>query len=487
MSTTLGDQQHWIGGEWVEAQSGERVPAVSPSSGETIGTVPHGDREDARAAVDAAARVADRLLWTTPVQRSGFCHRIADEIEARQDELATALTLDQGKPLSEARMEAAACSHFYRQAAEDILRLRGETLHSADPNKRILSFHQARGPYAVITPWNFPYNIPSEYLSANVAAGNPVVWVPAPTTTACALVFAKALEAADLPPGTINVVAGAGPVVGDEIVVSPHTVGVCFTGSPATGRTIAGRAAAKPLLLELGGNGPVIVLDDADVHSAADGIAFSAYFNAGQACSATERVIVTDGVAEALLEAVLSRTSQVRLGDPFDPATTMGPLNNEATAEKMDRHIDDARERGAKVLAGGGRAGGFPTDLYYEPTVVVDVTPDMLIHREESFGPVVPFTTVADVEEAVRVGNDNALGLISSVYTRNITAAYYVAERIRTGVVNVNETPDYWESHVPYGGRAGTGSGIGRLGGIHTLREVMDIRSMVIDLEKGGF
>ena len=486
MTTSLGDLQMWIAGEWVEARSGARVGAVSPATGEEIATVPDGDRADSDAAMDAATAVADRLLWTTPTQRSAFCHRIADEIGAREEELTIALTLDQGKPLSEARMEAKACAHFYRQAAEDILRLNGETFHSSDPNKRILSFYQARGPYAVITPWNFPYNIPSEYLSANVAAGNPVVWVPAPTTTACGLIFAQALEAADLPPGTINVVTGPGPVVGDEIVSSPKTVGVCFTGSPATGLTIAQRGAGKPLLLELGGNGPVIVLDDANVESAADGIAFSAYFNAGQACSATERVIVTAGVADDLLAAVMARTSRVRLGDPLNDETTMGPLNNEATAEKMDRHIADARKRGASVLAGGGRATGFPTDLYYEATVVTGVTPEMLIHQEESFGPVVPFTTVDDLDEAIRIGNSNTLGLISSVYTRNLTAAYYVAERIRTGVVNINETSDYWESHVPYGGRAGTNSGIGRLGGMNTLREVMDIRTMAIDLEKGG-
>ena len=483
--TTLGDQQMWIGGEWVEARSGDRRSATSPATGAEIGTVPDGDRVDAQTAIDAANEVADRLLWTTPVQRSAFCHRIADELESRREELAQALTLDQGKPITEARMEAGACSHFYRQAAEDILRLRGETLHSADPNKRILSFYQARGAYAVITPWNFPYNIPSEYLSANVAAGNPVVWVPAPTTSASGLVFARALEAADLPAGSINVVTGAGPVVGDEIVANPGTVGVCFTGSTVTGKTIATRGAGKPLLLELGGNGPVIVLDDANVEKAADGVVFSAYFNAGQACSATERVIVQQGIADELVEAVMTRTASVRLGDPFDESTTMGPLNNEATAAKMDRHVADAREKGATVLTGGGRASGFPTDLYYQPTVVVGVTQEMMLHTEESFGPIAPFTTVETMEEAVRVGNDNALGLISSVYTRNLASAYYVAERIRTGVVNVNETPDYWESHVPYGGRAGTGSGIGRLGGLNTLREVMDIRSMAIDLEGG--
>lgn len=483
---SLGDQKMWIGGLWVDARSGAVDQATSPSTGEVIGTVPAADREDARLAVAAAARVADDMLWATAPQRSAMCHRVADALEERQEALAIALTLDQGKPLSEARMEAGACSHFFRQAAEDILRLAGQTLHSADPNKRILTFHQARGPYAVITPWNFPYNIPAEYLSANLAAGNPVVWVPAPTTSACALVFASALDAAELPAGAINVVTGAGPVVGDEIVVTEGLVGVCFTGSPLTGKTIATRGAGKPMLLELGGNGPVIVLDDADVDHAADGICFSAYFNAGQACSATERVIVTEGIADRLVEAVLRRTEQVKLGDPFDAATTMGPLNNTATADKMDRHIADAIDKGATVLAGGGRASGFATDLYYQATVLAGVNEEMAVHHEESFGPIVPFTQVADMEAAVTLANANTLGLVSAVYTKNMAAAFYVAERIRTGVVNINETPDYWESHAPYGGRAGTNSGIGRLGGANTLREVMDIRNMTIDLAKGG-
>lgn len=481
---SLGDQLMWIGGEWTEALSGAKRNATSPSSGQPIGTVPDAGREDAQRAIAAAGEVSDRLLWSTATERSQFCHRIADALERRQDELAAALVLDQGKPIREARMEARSCSHFYRQAAEDILRLNGETFHSADPNKRILSFYQARGIYAVITPWNFPYNIPGEYLSANVAAGNPVVWVPAPSTTACSLVYAKAIEDADLPAGIVNVVTGAGPVVGDEIVGSPETVGVCFTGSTRTGNTIAQRAGTKPTLLELGGNGPVIVLDDADLADAAQGIVFSAYFNAGQACSATERVIATEGIAEALVEEVLRLTEQVRLGDPFDEDTTMGPLNNEATASKMDRHLQDAVSKGAQIRVGGGRAEGFQTNLYYRPTVLTEITPEMDVYSEESFGPVVPVSQARSMEEAVALGNENAYGLISSVYTRSLSSAFYVAERLRTGVVNVNETPDYWESHSPYGGRAGTGSGKGRLGGMNTLREVLDVRTMLIDLPR---
>lgn len=484
----LGKLQFYIGGEWTESESGRWMDATSPSTGAVIGSVPMGTREDARRAVGAAKLAESVGRWMTASERSRLCHRVGESLEAHHEELSWALALDQGKPLSaEAKLEAASAPHFYHQAAEDILRLNGEFLPSQDANKRVVTFYQSRGTYAVITPWNFPYNIASEYLSGAFASGNPVVWVPAPSASACVLVFAKAVVEADLPVGMFNVVTGEGPVVGDEIVADPRTVGVGFTGSPETGHLIAQRAAGKSLLLELGGNGPVIVLRDADLDSAADGIVFSAYFNAGQACSATERVLVDSSVADELLAKVLKRTDEVRLGDPFDDATTMGPLNNEMTALKMDRHVEEAVSKGAVVHRGGQRAEGFETNLYYEPTVLTGVHGDMAINREESFGPIVPFIEIDGIDGAIDAANDNKLGLICSVYTKNLKAAFYAAERLRTGIVNINETPDYWESHIPYGGGSGTQSGLGRLGGSNTLREMMDVRSMIIDLEKGGF
>ena len=207
-------------------------------------------------------------------------------------------------------------------------------------------------------------------------------------------------------------------------------------------------------------------------------MAFSAYLNAGQACSATERVIVQRPVRDALVERVMERTARIVLGDPLAPGTTMGPLNNESVAQKMDRHIADAVVRGATVLTGGKRANGFPTDLFYEPTVLVDVKPDMEVSREESFGPIVPVLEVDSHDEAIAMANDNPVGLICSVYTKNLKAAFHYAERLRTGIVNINETPDYWEMHVPYGGVAGKQSGIGRLGGMSALREMVDVRTM---------
>jgi len=488
LTTPVGDLKMYIGGEWTDGAGSERLALESPSSGAVIGTVPAGTKTDADRAIAAAAAAEETLRWMTPLERSAMCKRVVEALNRSVDELARVIALDQGKPYySEARWEAGACTLFFREAAEDIVRLHGETLPSSDRCKRMISFWQSRGTYAVVTPWNFPYNIPSEYISAALAAGNPIVWVPAPTTAACAVVYARALAEADLPPGAFNLVTGLGPVVGDAIVSHPAIRGVGFTGSPATGRRIAERAAGKPLLLELGGNGPVIVLADANLDAAAAGITFSAYLNAGQACSATERVLVDAAVKDALVEKVMEITAKIRLGDSFDPETTMGPLNNEAVAAKMDRHIEDALASGARLLTGGARAEGFPSRLYYQPTVLDGVLPSMAVNREESFGPIVPFMTFRGHEEALALANDNDLGLISSVYTRNLKAAFYFGERLRTGIVNINETPDYWETPVPYGGVAGRQSGIGRLGGMHTIKEMMDQRGMIIDLDKGGF
>jgi succinate-semialdehyde dehydrogenase/glutarate-semialdehyde dehydrogenase len=485
LTAPLGKLQMFIGGDWVDALEGQTEPARSPRDGSTIAELPAATRRDARRAVDAAVAAESTLASLSPKERAGLCKRVADVAERRKDDLARAIALDQGKPYySEGFWEAGAFPHFFHEAAEEITRLKGESIPSQDPRKRIITFWQPRGAYAVITPWNFPYNIPSEYIAAALAAGNPVVWVPAPTTSACAVEYARCLAEADLPPGAVNLLIGPGPVVGDAIVADERTKGVGFTGSPQTGRTIAERAAGKPLLLELGGNGPVIVLDDADLDAAVEGIAFSAYFNAGQACSATERVLAQRSVYDELADRVLTKTAEIRLGDPFDETTTMGPLNNEAVAAKMDVHIADAVESGASVLAGGKRAKGLPSNLYYEPTVLTGVDPGMRVSREESFGPIVPLIPFDDHEEAIALANDDALGLICSVYTRSLKRAFVFGERLRTGIVNINETPDYWETQVPYGGVAGKHSGIGRLGGPNTLREMMDVRALIIDLGK---
>jgi acyl-CoA reductase-like NAD-dependent aldehyde dehydrogenase len=481
----LQDLRMYIGGRWVDSAGAKRFEARSPATGQVIGTLPEGTREDAQRAIDAAQKGKALLAGMSTWERSKLCDRVADVLERRKEELARLLSLEQGKPYhTEARGEVGSTIEGWRDAAEHVKWLETSVIPVQDHHKRVVTIRQPRGVYAVITPWNFPLNIPTEYLAPGLATGNAIVWVPAPTTSAVAVKLVECLEEAEVPPGAVNLVIGPGPVVGDEIVAHPGTDAVGFTGSSATGEHIATRAAGKPLLLELGGNGPTLILDDADLERAAEATAFGAFFNAGQVCSAAERILVHRRVYQEIADRLADRAKQIRLGDPFDARTQMGPLNNQPVAQKTDRHIADALTRGARVKVGGARAVGLATDLYYQPTVLTGLTRDSLINREETFGPVAPLAPFDSDEEALEWANDNTLGLVSAVFTQNLSRAYYFAERLRTGIVNVNDSTNYWELHIPFGGVAGKRSGIGRLGGKHTLMEMTDLRTICFDVRR---
>jgi succinate-semialdehyde dehydrogenase/glutarate-semialdehyde dehydrogenase len=297
----------------------------------------------------------------------------------------------------------------------------------------------------------------------------------------------ECLEEAGVPPGVVNLVTGSGPIVGDEIVANPGTDAIGFTGSPETGRHIAERAPLKPKLLELGGNGPTVVLNDADLEKAGAAIATGCFLNAGQICMATERVLVQRGAHDELVERIVAAAKAVRLGDPLDSDTTMGPLNNRPVAEKMDHHVADAVARGAEVLYGGKRAEGLGSKLFYLPTVVDNMPIDSLMNTEETFGPIAKVRAFDDYEEALTIANQGNLGLVTAVFTNNFKDAFYFAERLRSGIVNINERQTYWELHIPFGGVSGTASGLGRIGGKHTMMEMTDLRTMCIDIGGEGF
>jgi succinate-semialdehyde dehydrogenase/glutarate-semialdehyde dehydrogenase len=310
-----------------------------------------------------------------------------------------------------------------------------------------------------------------------------VVWVPAPSTSVCAVKLAECVLDAGLPAGVFNMVTGPGAVVGDEVAGSAGTQAVAFIGSVATGERVARRAAGKALLLELGGNGPLVVLEDADVAAAAEASLAAAFLCAGQSCTAGERFLVHERVRDEFVDRVRELVArEVRLGDPFEEGTTMGPLNNEPTAEKMDRHVADALERGAEAIVGGARAAGFPTPLYWQPTVLDRVTDEMEVAREETFGPVVPISTIRSDEEALQITNSSPYGLLAAVWTRDLARGLRFAEAARAGWVNINESTNYWESHLPFGGRAGTSSGTGRVGGRHPLDTFTEPKTVVFGL-----
>jgi acyl-CoA reductase-like NAD-dependent aldehyde dehydrogenase len=472
----------FIGGEWRAAASGAEERATSPATGEDLGAVAQGDRDDARAAIAAAGAAFRAWSAETAFARANALRRIADVCERRRDELARALTLDQGKPLyAEAYDEVDELIVMWRAAAEDGVRLEGSIPSSSSPGKRVLLMRRALGPVAVITPWNWPYTMPAEIVAPALAVGNTVVWTPAPSTAVCSGLLAECVAEADLPPGVFNFVLGPGPVVGDELVANPGTVAVGFIGSTATGRRIAERGAGKRMLLEMGGNGPLVVLDGADLDAAAQAAVSACFLCAGQSCTAGERLLVQDPVRDEFVSLLAGAVSaDVRLGDPFARETTMGPLNNEGVAAKMDAHVDDAVTRGARVVAGGARSEGTPTDLYWTATILDDVPADAQAAVEETFGPIAPVVGVTSLEHAIELTNASPYGLLAAVFTGDVMDGLRFADRVRTGLVNINETTNYWENHLPFGGRAGSDSGTGRIGGRHALEQLTELQTIVI-------
>jgi acyl-CoA reductase-like NAD-dependent aldehyde dehydrogenase len=474
--------QMFVGGSWQPSASGETFDATSPATGELIGTVPQGDRNDARRAIAAARAAADGWARLTAFERAAKMHAVGDLIESRREQLARTLTLDQGKPLhAEAFDEVDELIQYWRIAAEDAKRLGGELPNSVSPGKRVLLVRRPRGVVGVISPWNWPYTMPAELLAPALACGNAVVWTPAPSTAICAVELARCIADADLPPGVFNLVSGPGPVVGDEIARNPGTDGVAFIGSTATGRMVAAAAAGKATLLEMGGNGPLVVLDDADLDAAAGAALTACYLCAGQSCTAGERLLVHRAVQDEFVALLARRvTEQILLGNPFDDTTTMGPLNNEPVAQKMDEHVADAVQRGASVVSGGSRAAGFATSLYWQPTVLSGVPADARVAVEETFGPVAPVVAVDSLEHAISLTNASPYGLLAAIFTADLANGLEFADRVHAGWVNINESSNYWEAHLPFGGRAGTDSGIGRVGGSHVMQSFTELQTVVL-------
>jgi acyl-CoA reductase-like NAD-dependent aldehyde dehydrogenase len=472
----------FVAGDWRQAASGETYTTTSPATGAEIGAIPQGDRSDAQAAITAAAEAADRWARASAFERAAKMHAVADVIESRRDELARTLTLDQGKPLkTEAYGEVDELVEYWRAAAEDGKRLGGELPNSFSPGKKVLLQRRPRGVVGVISPWNWPYTMPAELVAPALASGNAVVWTPAPTTALSAFALAQCIAEADLPPGVFNMVTGPGAVVGNEIASHPAVGGVGFIGSTQTGRLVAQAAAGKALVLEMGGNGPVVLLDDGDVDAAVEATITACFLCAGQSCTAGERILVHHAIYDEYVERLARAvTERVVLGDPFDDATTMGPLNNEGVAAKMDEHVSDALQRGAEALTGGARAAVFPTDLYWEPTVLAGVPADARVSEEETFGPVAPVVEIGSLDQAIELANASPYGLLSAIFTADLNRGLRYADEVHTGWVNINESSNYWEAHLPFGGRAGTDSGIGKVGGDHVMRSFTELQTVVI-------
>jgi succinate-semialdehyde dehydrogenase/glutarate-semialdehyde dehydrogenase len=478
----------FIDGEWRDAASSATVEATSPATGESLGPVAEGDREDARRAIAAANAAFPSWEARTGFERAALLHRAADAMERRRDELARICSLDQGKPLkAEAEVEVGELIEFFRMAAEDAKRIQGTIPESAAPGRRVLLLRRPLGTVGLITPWNWPYTMPAEVLAPALGCGCTVVWTPAPSTAVCSGVLAECVAEADFPPGVFNFVLGPGPEVGDELAVNPGTQAVAFTGSTQTGMIVSRQAAGKIQLLEMGGNGPFVVMDDADLEAAAAAAQVGCFLGAGQSCSASERLLVHEAVREEFVARLAEQVQRdVRLGDPLQEATTLGPLNNEPGAAKMDEHVADAVERGAEVVAGGARADGFPTRLYWPATVLDRVPADSIAVTEETFGPIAPIVSIGSLEEAIKQTNAQSYGLMAGIFTGDVGAGLRYADSVHMGLVNINETTNYWEAHLPWGGRGRSESGVGRVGGRYPMETLTELQTVLIRSEPPG-
>lgn len=474
-------EQLYIDGSYVDGSGTEQAEVISPVTGEIIAHLPRPTRQDLDTAVTAARAAQDAWGRTGVWQRAEVCHRIGDELLARLDVLAQIHTMEQGKPLAESVGDIKEAAQLFHLHAEDAVRLTGETIPSTDPRKRMWTFRRPVGTWAIITPWNFPLLMMAEFVAPGLATGNAHVLKPPTHTSLTVLAAQEAFHAAGLPAGLVNVLPGGGEL-GAQMVTHEGVDAIGFIGSSATGEKIQNASGLKRSIMECSGNGPQIVLDDADITKAARAAVDGAYFCSGQVCCATGRVLVHSAVHDEFVRAVLAESEKVKLGNPFDEATNLGPLNNEAVAGKMDRHLAEARARGFHILKGGGRSAGRPTDLYYEFTVVDRVEEDSLLNTEESFGPVVPVITADSDEELLRLANADKLGLQAAVFTRSMSRAYAFIEGIDTGQVIVNDSVGFWDVNQPFGGAGGKRTGWGRIGGKYTLLDMTDLRTAVIDL-----
>ena len=484
MEYVAKDYQTYFSGKWRDSESDNRFDVFSPVTGELIGTVPECTRIDVQNSVESANQAWRDWSKRTAFERASIMEKAAEIVIERRDEMAYILTLEQGKPLkTEAYDEVNEVIDYLKMVAADVTRLEGHIVPSQDPNKRVLVTRVPRGVVGAISPWNWPYTMPTELIVPAMATGNAVVWACAPTTSICAIMLAEVLVEAGIPEGILNLVTGPGPVVGDEIAVNSGVHAVSFIGSVETGNTVARRAAGKDLLVELGGNGPLIVLDDADLERAVDATLLGSFLCAGQSCTASELILVHEKIKDQYLERLVSKTQeQILLGNPFHETITMGPVQNGKTAEKMDVHIKDALDKGARVVMGGNRATDFPTDLYYEPTIIDSVMNNMIVATEETFGPIVPIQTITSDEEAIELATKTGYGLTIALFTDDIRRGMLMAEELRSGTVVINDSTNWFEYHIAFGGGAGTKSGFGRVGGRFGYDRFTELKTIYIDM-----
>jgi succinate-semialdehyde dehydrogenase/glutarate-semialdehyde dehydrogenase len=475
-------EQLLIGGQWVEAAEGGRFDVTDPATGEPVGSVPDAARADVEAAIDAASEALEGWRSLAAIERARILRRSADVIRERKDEIAAVMTAEQGKPLAEAAGEVDYAAGFLEWFSGEAERVYGQVVPAANPANRVLVLRQPVGVTAAITPWNFPAAMMTRKLGPAMAAGCTSIVKPASATPLTAALVLRAIEDAGAPPGVVNLVTSrSAGMVAETLFGDSRVRKVSFTGSTEIGKELIRMSAGqvKRLSLELGGHAPYIIFDDAPLEEAVDGLIASKFRNAGQTCVCANRAFVQRGVYDRVVELLTEKTRALSVGPGTEPGVSIGPLIDERAVEKVEEHVRDAVGNGARLTTGGARPSGdgYDAGAFYEPTVLADVTREMLISREETFGPVAAVAPFDTEDEAIRLANDTEFGLAAYFHTRDYARLLRVAERLEYGIVGANSGA-ISSPNVPFGGVKE--SGYGREGGDFGIDEYLDVKYVLV-------
>ncbi|HEM6718640.1 TPA: NADP-dependent succinate-semialdehyde dehydrogenase [Citrobacter koseri] len=476
---TLFRQQAFIEGQWRDARSGDTIAVTNPANGQPLGSVPKMGAEETREAIDAANRALPAWRALTAKARANILRRWFNLMMEHQDDLARLMTLEQGKPLAEAKGEISYAASFIEWFAEEGKRIYGDTIPGHQADKRLIVIKQPIGVTAAITPWNFPSAMITRKAGPALAAGCTMVLKPASQTPFSALALAELANRAGVPAGVFNVITGSAGAVGNELTSNPRVRKLSFTGSTEIGRQLMEQCAKdiKKVSLELGGNAPFIVFDDADLDNAVEGALASKFRNAGQTCVCANRLYVQDGVYDRFAEKLQQAVSKLHLGDGLQADVTTGPLIDEKAVAKVQEHIADALEKGAKVLC-GGKAHALGGN-FFQPTILVDVPNNAKVAKEETFGPLAPLFRFKDEADAIAQANDTEFGLAAYFYARDLSRVFRVGEALEYGIVGIN-TGIISNEVAPFGGIKA--SGLGREGSKYGIEDYLEIKYMCIGL-----
>ncbi len=479
---TRRDERLLIGGEWVEASGSGRFDVTNPANGEVVGSTPDATADDVRAAINAAAAALEGWRTTTALVRARLLRKSAEVMRERADEIGRLMTLEQGKPLAEARGEVEYAASFMEWFAGEAERTYGEIVPPQNANNRVLVLRQGVGVVASITPWNFPAAMMTRKLGPAMAAGCTSIVKPASATPLTAAAILRCIEDAGVPKGVVNLITSrSSGMVSRELFGDPRVRKISFTGSTEVGKELIRLSAegVKKLSLELGGHAPYVIFDDADLDEAVDGLIASKFRNAGQTCVCANRVYIQRGVYDEVVKRLAEKVAKLAVGNGLTDGVTIGPLIDERAVEKSEEHVKDALARGATLVAGGKRLSGgeYEGGSFYPPTVLAGVTDDMLIYREETFGPVAGLTPFDDEDQAIAYANDTVYGLAAYFHTRDYARLLRVAEKLDYGIVGAN-TGIISAANAPFGGVKE--SGYGREGGSVGIDEYLTVKYVCV-------